>query len=174
MNQLKLIVILSGILLLVASCNKSNDDDGGGTSNCTAVATQAAQGNFKGTAFTSPGGTYIENPGTATGYRCTIYVKSPNNTDCVFPTFDGTQDTILFSINSLENQTITLSDTSGSNTLSFNRIDGTTTDIELAECGEIKITSFNATSEILQGTIIAKGQDGSEINGSFQLSLCIF
>ncbi|MDC8005492.1 hypothetical protein POV27_15650 [Aureisphaera galaxeae] len=176
MKITKYIALAFIVSVSLISC-KSDDGDGGGgeeAATCAEASSQTAQGNFRETAFVATGGKYIEAPGSGTGFICTIYVKSPTNTDCVFPTFEGTQDTILFSIDALEPQTLILSELAGSDTLNFNRIADGTTSVELAECGVLEITSYDATAGELRGTVIAEGQLGSMIDGSFVLSLCVF
>ncbi|GAB5401178.1 MAG: hypothetical protein Aureis2KO_27630 [Aureisphaera sp.] len=176
MGKIKYLAFALLVSITITSC-KSDDGDGGGgeqANTCSEASGQTAQGNFRGDQFVTPGGTYIEAPGSGNGFNCTIYVKAPNNTDCVFPTFDGTQDTILFSIDALEPQTLVLSELAGSNTLNFNRIENGTTTVELATCGVLEITSYDAAAGELRGTIIAEGQVNSEIDGSFTLSLCVF
>ncbi len=164
------------VCFFLVSCKSDDSNDGGGdeTAACTEAANQTAQGSFRGEEFTSPGGTYIEAPGSGNGYNCTIYVKPPTNTDCVFPEYEGTQDAILFSIDALEPQTLVLSELAGLNTMNFNRIDNGTTTIELAECGVIEITSYDAAAGELRGTVIAEGQLTSTIDGNFVLTLCEF
>lgn len=124
--------------------------------------------------FKLPAGFFKEFTfGSETTYRGEIYVKEDLDDDCFFPFFEGTQDNILFPIPSLEPQTITLSE-SGNNTLNFNRIANGITEVELAECGTITITSYDATTGVLEGTVVARGQEGSTVNGNFTLLLCEF
>ena len=163
------VVITTGLML--QSCG-SDDDSGGGSDDCPNLSDQPVQGSFRGTDFVSPDAFYkaLTFGGTTT-YRADIYTKQRTDGDCAFPLFEGSQDNILFSIPSLEAQTITLSDT-GSNTLNFNRIANGVTEIELAVCGTIEITTYNATTGELQGTVVARGQEGSVVNGNFTLQLC--
>ena len=49
---------------------------------------------------------------------------------------------------------------------------GNVTEIELAVCGTLNITSYNSNTGELQGNIVARGQDGSVVNGNFTLDLC--
>nr|WP_321233945.1 hypothetical protein [uncultured Psychroserpens sp.] len=175
MKTIKLLSILTIAFLSLTVVSCSSDDSSGGSS-CANLIDQAVQGSFRGTAFVSPAGFYkVLTFGETTTIRCDIYVKESLDSDCFFPTFEGDQDTILFSISSLEAQTITLEEF-GNNTLNFNRItigdDGSITEIELAECGTIEITSYNADTGILQGTVVAEGQFGSTVNGNFTLLLC--
>lgn len=175
-------------LLLITSCSSDDDssnsgvtDAGSGSTNeCPSTPTdQVAQGNFSGTDFTSSGGTYLDRSfGEQTDFFCRIYVKSPISIDdCSFPEFDGTQDSILFSIASLEAQTINVSEefTIGDNgelppTLSFNRIGTEFTEAELS-CGTIIIDGLNDVDQ-LTGSVIATGVDGSSIDGNFVLDFC--
>ncbi|MBX2827717.1 MAG: hypothetical protein KTR22_06115 [Flavobacteriaceae bacterium] len=175
MKMIKYVVFVFALSISLYSC-KSDDGDGGGggMAVCAEADNQTAQGNFRGDQFVTPGGTYIAAPAGGNGFICTIYVKDPTNTDCVFPTFDGTQDTIVFAIDALEEQTLVLSELAGSATMNFNRIESGTTTVELATCGVIEITSYDAAAEELSGTVIAEGQLNSAINGSFVLSLCVF
>ena len=173
MKRIKLLsaLVFSVFTLVATSCS---DDDSSGGSGCITLIDQPVQGSFRGEAFVSPAGFYKEFTfGGETTYRGEIYVKEDTDDDCAFPFFDGTQDNILFPLPSLEPQTITLSDT-GNNTLNFNRIDGVETQVELAECGTITITNYDAVNGILEGTIVARGQEGSTVNGNFTLLLCEF
>ena len=163
-------LVITGALL-VQLCG-SDDDSSGGGDNCTNATNQAVQGNFRGTSFVSPDAFYKELTfGGNTTYRVDIYTKERTDGDCVFPLFDGSQDTILFSIPSLEVQTVTLSET-GSNTLNFNRVADGVTEIELAVCGTIEITNYNEATGEIEGTVIARGQEGSLVDGNFTLQLC--
>lgn len=163
------LVITGGLIL--QSCS-SDDGSSGGGGNCPDIENQTAQGNFRGTDFVSPGGVYKDfSFGGDPLWRIDLYVKDRTGGSCLFPEFDGSQDVILFSIPSLEPQTINFSE-SGDNTLNFNRIAGNITEVELATCGSVEITSYNATTGELQGRIVARGQEGSTVNGSFTLDLC--
>ena len=160
--------ILSNNERLLIDCPKSASD-------------QVVQGNFKGIPFVSPGGSYRDQSfGGEEAYSCRIYIKSPLGTgDCAFPKFEGYGDTILFSLNSLEPQTFEISDQFNSesqaynNTLKFNRIseDDGTTIVELS-CGVITITEYDALTGELFGTVVAKGMEGSTIDGNFVLDFC--
>ncbi len=87
-------------------------------------------------------------------------MKENQDSDYSFPTPEGDQYNILFPLPSLEFQTITLEEF-GENTLNFNRItigeNSPITEIELAECGTIEITSYDKAAGILQGTVVARG-----------------
>lgn len=173
MKQIKLlsVVVFSVFTLSVLSCS---EDDASGGSGCISLVDQPVQGSFRGEAFVSPAGFYkVTTFGSDTFYRGEIYVKEDMDDDCVFPFFDGTQDNIIFPLPSLEPQTITLSDT-GENTLNFNRIANGVTEVELAECGTITITNYDEVNGILEGTVVARGQEGSTVNGNFTLLLCDF
>ncbi|MBO6605351.1 hypothetical protein [Psychroserpens sp.] len=173
MKRIKLlsVFLFSVCALVFTSC--SDDDSSGGTA-CITLVDQPVQGSFRGDAFVSPAGFFkILTFGSETTYRGEIYVKEDIDDDCFFPFFDGTQDNILFPLPSLEPQTITLSDT-GVNTLNFNRIVNGVTEVELAECGTITITSYDEANGILEGTVVARGQEGSTVNGNFTLLLCEF
>lgn len=165
-------VVITGILML-HSCSSDDDSSADGNEDsCGEVTNQPVQGNFRGESFVSPDAFYKEfNFGGMTTYRVDIYTKERIDGDCVFPFFEGAQDNILFSIPTLDVQTITLSE-SGENTLNFNRIVNGVTQIELAECGEINITNYNATTGEIQGTVYAKGQEGSVVDGNFTLQFC--
>ncbi|MCT8340171.1 hypothetical protein MG296_08895 [Flavobacteriaceae bacterium TK19130] len=161
------------VSLTLTFCSDNDDSSDENSDDCPELVSQEAQGNFRGTDFVNQGGFYKEQTfGGNTTYRCEIYVKEATGGDCFFPEFEAPRDIILFSIESLEQQTIEVSDLSGANTLNFNRIaDGTTT-IELAECGTITITNFDSATSTLEGTVVALGQFGSVINGAFSLELC--
>jgi len=173
MKKIKIVLVA---LVLTAgfafqSCSSSDDSSSGG-GDCPNLASQVAEGNFRGTAFTSPGGVYKDFSFDGDPlWRIDLYVKDRTGGSCLFPEFEGTQDVILFSIPSLEPQTITFSET-GENTLNFNRIVGNVTEVELAVCGTLNITSYNSNTGELQGNIVARGQDGSVVNGNFALDLC--
>ncbi len=167
------------VATLVLSCS-SSDDGGGGTSNCADPIDQTAQGNFQGENFVSPGGTFSLAPGGDNGYTCRVYVEMRTGGSCTFPTFgDGElpQDSILFPIDDLSLSTYTYSDTGGA-AINFNR--NTVEDnvpvtiAELSTCGTVTITEHDTDADTLTGTISAIGQDGSEINGTFVLDLCVF
>lgn len=164
------------VTVSLVACKSDDGGNGGGgeAANCEVADAQTAQGNFRGADFVSQGGTYIEAPGNGNGFSCAIYVKNPTNTDCVFPLFAGTQDIILFSIDALEPQTLTLSEFGGATFLNFNRVVDNTSEIELATCGVLEITSYDEAAGELRGTVIAIGQENSVVNGSFVLSLCEF
>lgn len=154
--------------------NSCSDDDSSDGSGCITLLDQAVQGSFRGDAYVSPAGFYkINTFGNETFYRGEIYVKEDQDDDCVFPFFEGTQDNIIFPLPSLEVQTITLSEF-GENTLNFNRIANGVTEVELAECGTITITNYDEAAGILEGTVVARGQEGSTVNGNFTLLLCDF
>lgn len=174
MKKIKLLLFAVTLgSLTITSCSSSDDSDG---SSCDSLVNQPVQGSFRGESFVSPAGFYkVLTFGQTTSIRGEIYVKENQDTDCVFPIFEGDQDNILFPLPSLEVQTITLEEF-GDNTLNFNRItqgqNGPVTEIELAECGTIEITSYDADNGILQGTVVAEGQFGSKVNGNFTLLLC--
>ncbi|GAB5564652.1 MAG: hypothetical protein Wins2KO_17150 [Winogradskyella sp.] len=175
--MLKKLFLLVFVVALCNSCS-SSDDGGGGESNCADPMNQTAQGNFRGDNFVSPGGTFILAPGGNNGYSCTIYVENRTNNDCVFPEFGnglGDQDSIKFPIDDLSLSSYNYTDTGGS-AINFNRIEANsvTTTAELATCGTVTITAYDANAETLTGTITANGQDGSQINGTFVLDLCVF
>lgn len=160
-------IILAGVLL--QSCNSSDDSSG---SNCPTLIDQPAQGSFRGTSFVSPDAYYrVSTFGQTTMITARIYVREAIDGDCLFPFFGEPEDVILFGLPSLEVQTISLQET-GDNTLNFNRIVDGVTEVELAVCGTIEITSYNETTGELQGTITAKGQEGSTVNGNFTLQFC--
>jgi hypothetical protein len=176
MKTIKLLTVFTIALLTLTTVSCSSNDDSSDSSGCASLANQAVQGSFRGTSFVSPAGFLkVSQFGETTVIRGDIYVKERIDGDCFFPTFDGTQDNILFPLPSLEVQTITLQDF-GNNTLNFNRIviteDGPVTEVELAECGTIEITSYNEDTGILQGTVVARGQFGSTVNGNFTLMAC--
>jgi hypothetical protein len=167
------VLIITGSLFM-QSCGSDDDSSNGGSDNCLTLTDQPVQGNFRGTSFVSPAGFYkVYNNGGTTTYRGEIYVKENLESDCFFPTFEGSQDIILFPLPSLDVQTITLSET-GDNTLNFNRIVDVETQIELATCGTVSITNYNEVTGELQGTVVAIGQEGSTVNGNFTLLLCEF
>lgn len=172
MKKIKAILIAFTIIggLMMQSCSSSDDSSSGG--NCPSLSDQLAQGNFRGIEYTSPGGVYKDfSFGGDPLWRIDLYVKNRTGGSCLFPEFDGTQDVILFSIPSLEPQTINFSE-SGENTLNFNRIEGNVTTVELATCGRVVITSYDSNTGELQGNIVARGQEGSIVNGNFTLQLC--
>ncbi|PZD76903.1 hypothetical protein [Mesonia sp. K7] len=76
----------------------------------------------------------------------------------------------MFRLPNLDPQTVNFSDVSGSQTLNFNSVVGTTTEVELATCGKLEILS--STDTTVSGRVIAEGQQGSSINGNFTLTLC--
>ncbi|WP_439153390.1 hypothetical protein [Winogradskyella sp.] len=174
MKKIKLLLfalVTGGFTIL--SCSSSDDSD---NSSCGSYIDQPVQGSFRGEPFVSPEAYYTGiTIGETTMYSGKIFVKSSTNGDCLFPTFDNGDNKILFPLPSLEVQTITLEEF-GENTLNFNSIiigeDGPFTDVELAECGTIEITNYDADNGILQGTIVAEGQYGSTVNGNFTLLLC--
>lgn len=174
----KKLIAFTFIATLLFSC--SSDDDSSGSSSCPDLVSQTAQGNFQGDNFVTPGGTYQLSPGQNNGYTCVIYVENRTGGSCTFPVFNndlGPQDSIRFSIPDLNNQTLTFSDTGG-NTINFNRVtienNVPVTIAELAVCGTVNITNHDTTNDTLSGNIVARGQDGSEINGTFTLDLCVF
>ena len=177
--KMKAIKLLAFVMLFSSSIVMScSDDDSDGGSSCVDYVDQAVQGSFRGTDFVSPEAFYkVLTFGETTSIRGEIYVKENLDSDCSFPTFAGDQDIILFPIPSLETQTITLEEF-GENTLNFNRITNTetglVTEVELAECGTIQITSYDADAGIMEGTVVARGQFGSTVNGNFTLVLCEF
>jgi len=178
MKTIKLLSILAIAFLSFTVVSCSDDDDSSGGSSCITLVDQNVQGSFRGTDFVSPAGFYtVLTFGENTNIGGKIYVKEAIDSDCIFPEFEGTDDIILFPIPSLEEQTITLEEF-GENTLNFNRIvieDGTAvTEVELAECGTITITNYDADNGILEGTVVARGQFGSTVNGNFRLELCEF
>ena len=157
--------------LIVQSCD-SDDDSPSGGDNCPDLVNQTAQGNFRGTDFVSQGGFYKDfSFGGEASFRIDLYVKERTGGDCFFPVFDGTQDIILFSIPSLEPQTINFSEI-GDNTLNFNRIVNGVTEIELATCGTVEITNYDTLTGELEGNLFARGQDGSVVNGNFTVEFC--
>lgn len=189
LNFLKPLSAIFTSLLLMTSCSSddsessnNNSTDSGiieeSSTTCETTPTdQIAQGIFKEDSFTASGGAYREqNFGDKVNYFCTIYVKSPIDLEaCIFPEFEGTDDTIIFSLSSLEAQTIELSNdlTQGFDTvtLNFNRIDlEGETKTELG-CGTLIIDGINEDNQ-LTGSVIANGDNGSTIDGNFVLDFC--
>ena len=173
----RLFLIFSLVLFSCGSDDSDSDTNGGG-GDCPKTPTdQVAQGNFRGTAFTSPGGSYFERTGpTGNVYQCTIFVSEKTGGSCIFPDFKEGNKTILFSIDELEPQTITVSNSLENNnsTLNFNSI-STGTDIEtIAElsCGVIDIKTVDTDKGEISGSVIATGVDGSKIDGNFTLTFC--
>lgn len=173
-----LIVSLVAVIGLL-SC--SSDDDKGSEGNngeCPkSIANQVARGNFKGTNFEVTGGIYIDQSfdGTAR-FFCSIHVKEVTGGNCSFPTFEGSNDTVLFTLTSLEAQTFDVNDEISTDgvirpTLNFNRTKGIETEAELS-CGRIIINGLNDNDQ-LTGSVVATGVEGSTINGNFVLDLCV-
>ncbi|WP_010523063.1 hypothetical protein [Aquimarina agarivorans] len=166
--------------ILGISCGSDDsDDNGGGNANCNAPALidQVAQGNFRGAAFTVQGGTYRSQQVNSTDkYFCRIHIKEQTGGSCAFPEFEGTNDAIIFSLPTLEIQTITYTDLDVTNSdalasqLSFNRI-AEETSVELS-CGTLNITELDSETNQLKGNVTAEGVEGSIINGNFVLDLC--
>ena len=179
-NRLLLIFVL-----VLFSCG--SDDDAGSSNNdnvdqseCSKTPTdQVAQGNFKGRAFTSPGGSYYELPGpTGNIFQGAIFTANKiDDSGCVFPDFEGSvTGKILFSLDKLEPQTISFSAAgdNGESVLNFNSTptgSDVDVDIELA-CGLLEIKSVDTDKGELTGSIIATGVNGSKIDGNFTLAFC--
>jgi len=146
-----------------------DDDNSGGDVTCEPFINQDAQGSFRGVDFVNQGGSHrLQQNDT---YFCTILVTEVIDGDCFFPVFGGNEGSILFSLPNLEPQTITLSDVVGEGeSLNFNTINGTTTTVEQAVCGELEVLS--STDTMVMGRVTAIGQQGSTINGNFTLMLC--
>jgi len=166
MKLFKTILTILFISTILTSCG--SDDSDNGSNNCGDYTDQIAQGNFKGENFTVQGGTHsVLGP----KYFCRIYVSEKTGGSCGFPQFGGNEGVVIFSIPNLDANSYTLSDESGAeNTLNFNSIENSITEIELAECGKIEIYENNGN--IVTGRVFAKGQDGSKIDGNFTLELC--
>lgn len=182
MKHLKLIIAVLTIFSLT-SCMEY-DDDGlpdigdGDTENpdvdCAEIIDQLAQGNFKGTDFTYTGGSYASQDSTNTNYICHIHINTSLTGNCL-PEYGENQDIdeIIFSLDSLAAQTMTFQESGGS-TLNFNRfvVSDSTTLTELAVCGTMYIDSIGTTDNKVYGRVTATGQEGSTINGNFQLDFC--
>ena len=173
----RLFLILSLVLFSCGSDDSDSDTNGGGDDCPKTPTDQVAQGNFKGTAFTSPGGSYFKSAGgTNTGYTGVIFIAEKTGGSCVFPEFEDGDGRILFSIESLEAQTITLSASGGDNTstLNFNSTindPDPITDAELS-CGIIEIKTVDTDKGEISGSVIATGVNGSKIDGNFTLTFC--
>ncbi len=169
--------ILASFILItsVLSCS-SNDDEANLSNNCGDFKEQTAQGNFRGKSFTVKGGTYKK---VFDDYSFTLFIYEETSGDpCFVPQFNEGQDVINISLSSAEPQTITISNTgqSDTNMLSFIRTkqipNGVSVDAETSNCGTFEIVSIDSTTKVLTGRVVAKGVEGSEINGNFTLQLC--
>jgi len=176
----KIAVLLTIFFVSCSSDDSANDSNNGENTmskDCnTLPKEEMATGSFRGKSFTVKGGKYREQSfGNAKRYSCAIYIKEATG-DCIFPDFEGLNEQILFTISSLEPQTIKVSSDIGTETkptLNFNRIantnDGPVTEVELS-CGTIIISGV--TNNQLKGKVFANGIESSTINGAFTLDLC--
>ncbi len=171
----KSILLLS---IVTTSCGSDDDSNNTNSKDCsTQPKAEIATGSFKGQSFTVTGGRYTDQSfGDEKRYSCAIYIKPVKSGSCFFPNFEGLNEQILFSINSLEPQTIVVSDVFSGEikpTLNFNRIantnDGPETQIELS-CGTLIISGVENNQ--LKGRVFANGTEGSTVNGAFTLDLC--
>lgn len=174
LTKTKLLAIAISLTLFACS---SDDDSGNGSNNadCNAPALidQVAQGNFRGADFTVQNGFYTDTGFDGkTAYTIEIFVKPQSEgSTCFFPEFEGTNDVIVFIINSLETQTIELNGKQptaeaiqnantadelaaliGNANFAFRR-DGT--DLEPA-CGQLIINGVNSDDQ-LTGSVVASG-----------------
>ncbi len=176
LTKTKLLAIASSLTLFACS---SDDDSGNGSSNanCNAPALidQVAQGSFRGADFTVQGGSYrAQTIANVEQFFCSIHVKEVIGGSCAFPDFEGTDDTVIFQLSTLDvPQTITFTDEFNGvgQALNFNRISANGTEVELA-CGTLTITALDALTNQLSGNVTADGAEGSIINGNFVLELC--
>ncbi|WP_440879549.1 hypothetical protein [Tenacibaculum sp. C7A-26P2] len=175
MKKVKGILASFILITIVLSCS-SNDDEANLSNNCGDFKEQTAQGNFRGKSFTVKGGTYKK---VFDDYSFTLFIYEETSGDpCFVPQFNEGQDVINITLSSAEPQSITISNTgqSGTDMLSFIRTtqdsNGASIDSELSECGTIEIISVDSTTKALKGRVVAKGVQGSEINGNFTLQLC--
>lgn len=170
MNSIK--IAFSIIVFGFLSCSKSESTPPPPEptdASCTTISNQVAKGNFRGEAFTITGGTYrLQGP----AYFCSLYIKTNPNGYCGFSIDNNSNtDTILFSIKTLDVQSLTVSNTT--NTINFNRLPPTgATEVVLADCGKLEITNYDSATKILTGRVIAKEQSGNKIDGTFKLELC--
>jgi hypothetical protein len=168
MNSIK--IAFSIIVFGFLSCSKSENNSGSTTdTSCTTISNQVAKGSFRGTDYTITGGSYrLLGP----RYNCSLHIKANPSGYCGFSDNDGSNvDTILFAIKTLTVQSLAVTNTE--NTINFNRVPLTgATEVELADCGKLEITNYDSTTKILTGRVIAKGQSGSKIDGTFTLELC--
>jgi len=172
-------LLMFGFLSCSDEDDSTTDEGSDETTTCLEYLNQEAQGEFQGESFTAQGGTYSEFFGE---YRCKIYVNELIGGDCSFPEFGGNEAVIIFSLEALELQSITFTDTAEIgetvNTLNFNSIvledNVSVTVVELATCGALEITDVDLENNTVSGTIVAKGQEGSFINGNFTLDFCEF
>lgn len=184
---MKKIIALIPFLFLIFACTDSEliiegENVGGGstasttTTNCDDLTfvDQDAKGVFTGTNYTYQKAYYTHfQVGGVNNYRMKILINTPTGGSCTFPEYGEGQanQSILFSINNLETQTIEFQET-GSSTLNFNSINGNVTNIELATCGTFELVSYDSDAGKVYGKITGKGQQGSTINGKVTFELC--
>jgi hypothetical protein len=169
MNSIK--IAFSIIVFGFLSCSKSESTPAPEPTDtsCTTISNQEAKGNFRGAEFTITGGTYrLLGP----VYRCSLYIKANPNGYCGFSIDDSSNThTILFSIKTLDVQSLAVSNTT--NTINFNRLPPTgATEAVLADCGKLEITNYDSATKTLSGRVIAKEQSANRIDGTFKLELC--
>lgn len=172
LNKSALLFLMVFTTLAFLACSKSSSNEVVNPepdTSCSTIKTQSAQGKFRGRDFTYIVG-YYQKIGTR--YQCRLFTKVSTDSSCIFGTFTGDDDKILWSIPTLGAQTIVLNQTTS--TLNFNRIlaSNSNTEIELADCGKIEILSYDDVTKKITGRLIAKGQQGSTVDGNFVLDLC--
>jgi hypothetical protein len=169
MNSIKIAFSIIAFGFLSCSKSESTPTPEPIDTSCTTISNQDAKGNFRGAEFTITGGTYrLLGP----MYRCSLYIKANPNGYCGFTNDNNSNtDTILFSIKTLEAQSLTVSNVT--NTINFNRLPPTgPTEVVLADCGKLEITNYDSKTKILTGRVIAKEQSGNKIDGTFKLEFC--
>lgn len=183
---MKKIFILIPLLISFIACTDNTDiylgyqepiDDAPTPTNCEGLeyVDQDAQGTFFGTNFTYQKAYYISSQvGNNSQHIFTILINNPIGGTCDFPEYEegSTNQTIFFSLSSLETQTVSFQSPT-TTPLTFNNIaEDNTPSIELAACGTFELVNYNTETKQVNGKITTKSNEGSIINGNITFELC--
>lgn len=161
MKSIKTIIFLASIFICTLTSCSGNDETSAKDCESGTIANQDAKGVFKGKSFTYKAAYYKKFVDDS--YSFTIHVE-----DLAGNCSSVSKNSILFRLDSLQPQSITLS---LKNNVNFNTTITNEVNAEIATCGKIEVISVTSGGTV-SGRIVAEGADGSTINGNFTAELC--
>lgn len=176
---MKKLLLLSLSFFFIFSCSEYSDDENiinntNTTVNCDNLTftEQDAQGVFSGENYTYTQAHYTPlGEGEDMRYIVSILINEPTGGTCFFPDYEGNANKrIIFSIPTLEQQTYDFLNTNIA--LNFNTTIPNDINAELAMCWKFELISLDTETNKVYGKIVAKGVDGSTIDGNLTLDLC--